>query len=211
MVLDPKKARKFILLPRLILSKFLMLLNGLFVFEEETKITLSNKLSDSIETLTRLITDNELSPKKLMLWIQSVPSQISIVTSQIISTRKVEEALNSQSSLEPLQKLYTNFLQHMATFVLQELSLVDRKKCENLITELIHQRDIISQLISEVLPLHLTSLGKVSLLITLTLLNLLLQRLIITQAQTVFTYGFEYLGMPDGLYLLRLLITSSWQ
>lgn len=168
--------------------------------EEETKITLSNKLSDSIETLTRLITDNELSPKKLMLWIQSVPSQISIVTSQIIWTRRVEEALNSQSSLEPLQKLYTNFLQHMATFVLQELSLVDRKKCENLITELIHQRDIISQLISEDVTSasHFTWQSQLAYHFDASEPSPT-KRLIITQAQTVFTYGFEYLGMPDRL------------
>ncbi|KAF5093945.1 hypothetical protein D0Z00_003775 [Geotrichum galactomycetum] len=168
--------------------------------EEETKITLSNNLSDSIETLTRLISENELSPKKLMLWIQTVPSQISIVTSQIIWTRRVEEALDNQSSLEPLQQSYTNLLQHMATFVLQELSLVDRKKCENLITELIHQRDIISQLISEDVSSasHFTWQSQLAYHFD-TSEPSPTKRLIITQAQTVFTYGFEYLGMPDRL------------
>lgn len=168
--------------------------------EEETKVTLSNKLFDSINTLTRLISENELSPKKLMVWIQSVPSQISLVTSQILWTRRVEEAMNNKSSLEPVHDSYSNLLKHMASFVLQELSLVDRKKCENLITELIHQRDIISQLISE----DVTSSSHFIWQSQLTYHfepsePSPTKRLIVTQANTMFTYGFEYLGMPDRL------------
>lgn len=167
--------------------------------EDEVRTTLSDMLGASIEMLSRLLNEEELSPKKVMIWIQSFPSQISIVTSQVLWTRQVEESLSGQNNLDKLFQSYAVLLKHMANFVLQEMSLVDRKKCENLVTELIHQRDIISLLISENITSPSNFLWQSQITYHFDPSALPSKRLSVIQANAVFTYGFEYLGMPDRL------------
>lgn len=165
--------------------------------ESEVKTSLSKQLLESIEILTRLLSEEKVSPKKLMIWIQTFPSQISIVASQVVWTRRVEEAF--ASGLELLLDSYAVLLQHLAHFVLQELSLVDRKKCENLVTELIHQRDIISHLIAGNATSASHFLWQSQLAYRVDPAATPVKRLQVTQAHARFTYGFEYLGMPDRL------------
>lgn len=181
------------------LIKIPEVVNWLMRLEETVRVTLSDKLSDSVEVLNRLLAEPELSPKKIMTWIKSVPSQISIVTSQVFWTKNVEDSFANNKSFDQLSSLYTELLKHMAHFVLQELTVVDRKKCENLITELIHQRDIVSALINRKVTTPNDYFWQSQMTYLFDASANPIERLQVIQANSVFTYGFEYLGMPDRL------------
>lgn len=194
-----KEGEEVLLTTKINLIKIPNVVDWLVRLEKEVRITLSNRLSDSLDILTRLLNESELSPKKIMTWIKAFPSQISIVTSQVLWTRRIEQALTGEGSLEKIADSYAILLQHMAHFVLQELSYVDRKKCENLVTELIHQRDIIFALIADKVDSTSSFLWQSQMAYRFDLSAEPVLRLQVTQANAVFNYGFEYLGMPDRL------------
>lgn len=194
-----KEGEEVLFSSKINLVKISNVVDWLILLEKEVRVTLSNMLPDSLELLTRLLSEETFSPKKIMIWIQTYPSQISILTSQVLWTRRVEEAFVNGSGLEAVFESYAVLLQHMAHFVLQELSLVNRKKCESLVTELIHQRDIISRLISENVSSGQSFLWQSQMTYRYDQDASPGKRLSVTQANAVFTYGFEYLGMPDRL------------
>lgn len=70
-----------------------------------------------------------------------------IVASQIHWSASVEQALSLNSPLsEELRKIEA-ILRVLADYVLEDLPAILRKKCEHIITELVHQRDVVRGLI----------------------------------------------------------------
>lgn len=177
----------------------------LIQLEAEVRISLSSILEKSIINFQSTVipeSGDVIDPTKLMAWIQSIPSQISLVTSQVFWTNEVEKSLQSggYKSLESLHNIYATILKHMAHFVLQELSVIDRKKCENFITESIHQRDVIYSLIqSKIATTEEYSWQSQLRYYFDSSIDNPTDRLIVNQAKATFNYGFEYLGMPDRL------------
>lgn len=177
----------------------------LMKLEQEVKISLSNALPKSISDYDTLLSNEaNINPKSIVLWIQSAPCQVSILTTQIWCTSTVEAALmNHGKTSSELQKLHDTFvklLTTMANLVLEELTSIDRKKSESLITELIRQRDVVDSLLKES-NLTLESYKWQSQLKYYFDAEIEdpASRLIVTQAKAQFKYGFEYLGMPDRL------------
>jgi len=88
-------------------------------------------------------------------WIEQYPSQLVIVASQIIWTQSVEKALstieqndrNDSTPLDNSLKHCLRGLEILADTALQDLPQSQRRKCEHLVTEIVHQRDLIRQLI----------------------------------------------------------------
>jgi dynein heavy chain 1 len=84
-------------------------------------------------------------------------------------------------------------LDYLADTVLLDIPAVQRRKCEHLITELVHQRDVIRSLLKN-------DVRDVASFDWLYHMRFYLDdTLQVKMADAVFPYGFEYLGVPDRL------------
>lgn len=188
------------------LAKLPRVVEWLTALESQIKTSLSELLKEALSVLQERVVE-EFSQKKFLLWIQKYPGQICLLAAQVFWTFEVESVLSGESgkTLESLKERHIEFLEALAGFVLQDLSVIDRKKCESLITELIHQRDVLITLVSKginstdsfawrsQLTYHYDSTKSPS------------ERLTVRQAQATFSYGFEYLGLPDKLVATPLI------
>ncbi|PWA00630.1 hypothetical protein BB558_003315 [Smittium angustum] len=159
------------------LSQFPKINEWLSAVESEMKSTLADLLVDAVDQSSYILPqDHKIEADSLMKWIEDFPAQLIVLTAQIKWTQIVESAFTSQSvniSLNNVLESIKVSLQYLADAVLTDLSFINRKKIESLITELVHQRDIVRELASK--------------------------RLEIKMANSVFYYGFEYLGVMDKL------------
>jgi len=82
----------------------------------------------------------------------------------------------------------------------QDIQVIQRRKCEHLITELVHQRDVIRSLLSSGTrdATNFDWLYHMRFYLNETVDDPLL-RLDIRMANATFPYGYEYLGIPDRL------------
>ena len=137
-------------------------------------------------------------------WVDRFPAQLVGLASQVIWTEAVEKALSAgagvaaslQATLQRLQETLTI----LADTVLGELPPIKRKKCEHLITELVHQRDVVRSLIKK----QVASTADFEWLYQMRFYNAPkvedpLKRLSIRMANASFHYGYEYLGLAEKL------------
>jgi dynein heavy chain 1 len=119
---------------------------------------------------------------------------------QVAWTSLVEEALRSGKPPKLALKCVEIGLDLLADIVLTELSPTSRRKCEHLITELVHQRDVSRSLLQDGISnaeefawlYHMRFYLDASVTDTL-------QCLTVRLANASFAYGWEYLGVPDRL------------
>ncbi|KAJ3124711.1 hypothetical protein HK098_000907 [Nowakowskiella sp. JEL0407] len=171
----------------------------LLLLEKEIKITLSGLLQDAVEALEAFY--EELRIEVLLDWMEKFPAQLVVVASQIMWTKLVEKGLSKgdANAMGACLALIEHGLTVLADMVLSELTAIQRKKCEDLITELVHERDVIRQLIKKKAnsPKDFTWLYQMRFYLVTDEDPLL--RLQIHMANAVFLYGFEYLGVPERL------------
>jgi dynein heavy chain 1 len=96
--------------------------------------------------------------------------------------------------------LVQTVLEALADAVVGDLNSITRRKCEHLITELVHQRDVTRSLIQS----GVTSANDFEWLRHMRFyfdadVEDRLKCLRVEMADAVFDYGFEYLGIPDRL------------
>ena len=85
-------------------------------------------------------------------WATKFPAQVMILATQINWSMGVDEALKSSDAETGLKDRLSSLedkLAVMAETVLKELPADSRKKFEQMITELVHQRDVVRDLIKE--------------------------------------------------------------
>ncbi|KAI8459260.1 dynein heavy chain, N-terminal region 1-domain-containing protein [Phakopsora pachyrhizi] len=169
--------------------------------ESQMQISLAELLCNASEGLETFYTEKDiLNKNKFLEWIDTFPAQLVVLAVQVIWTKTVEQALRSCTSLEGPLQIVLRTLDVLALVVLGELQPVMRRKCEHVITELVHQRDVIRLLIKD-------SVDSVSRFEWLYHMRFYLDvsvanpvdRLSIQMANAGFPYGFEYLGVPDRL------------
>lgn len=173
--------------------------------EVQSKLAVSDRLKDAYESLI-FIFANEIVSKKFMVWIQTYPCQTVLLSLQIYWTFACEEAFrNHNNALENLYERLVLLLEILSDFVIHELSVITRKKCENVITELIHKRTLVRQLqdsgCSDVNDFQWLSKMRYY----WSPKKNPLDRLVISHANANFVYGFEYLGIPDRLVCTPLI------
>ncbi|KAJ3336987.1 hypothetical protein HDU93_001788 [Gonapodya sp. JEL0774] len=178
----------------------------LTLVEKEMRITLATLLTEAVAELGALYAS--LDPQGLLFWIDRYPAQLAILATQILWTQGVDRALHMMEARavktvdvlrQPAEKV-DNVLTALADAVLTDLAPLTRKKCEHLITELVHQRDVIRHLRSK-------NTGSPKSFSWLTHMRYYLNssnedplsRLNIQMANASFEYGFEYLGVTDRL------------
>ena len=138
----------------------------------------------------------------LLEWIDKYPAQVIILTSQVAWTSVNEAILNKGGKEQLTQALSTleRRLKSLSTSVLSSMEVSLRKKCEQLLTEMIHQRDVTRLLVSD-------NIAQVSDFHWLYHLRFYLDpkeksethQLSIRMSNASFYYGFEYLGIGERL------------
>ena len=169
--------------------------------ESEMRLSLAYLLSKAVGELKAVFNPNagEDALNGLLDWISSYPAQLVVLAVQTAWTDLVEHAI-PENKLADILALVTRNLDMLADNVLRDIPVLERRKCEHLITELVHQRDVIRSLIS-------TGTRNASDFAWLYHMRFYLNdgiedpllRLQVRMADAVFPYGYEYLGIPDRL------------
>ncbi|THH01513.1 hypothetical protein EW026_g1200 [Hermanssonia centrifuga] len=169
--------------------------------EAEMRVSLAQLLCDAVAELQAFYgTGGTLQRDQFIGWVEKFPAQLVTLAIQVAWTASIESTFQKAEPLDgPLDTILQG-LDLLADVVLTELSPVTRRKCEHLITELVHQRDVTRTLIQQGVTDNkaFSWLYQMRYYLEPTLENPL-DRLAIKVADASFPYGWEYLGVPDRL------------
>ncbi|KIY45226.1 dynein heavy chain protein 1 [Fistulina hepatica ATCC 64428] len=170
--------------------------------ESMMQLSLAGLLTDAVSELQTFYgVHGALSLEQFMGWMEKYPAQLVTLAIQVAWTAAVEASLEAGQVPEGPLDTVRQALDLLANIVLRELVPVTRRKCEHLITELVHQRDVTRTLIragSSEKTKGFTWLYQMRFYLEKGGDNPL-DRLKIRVADAEFPYGWEYLGVPDRL------------
>lgn len=168
--------------------------------ESMMRLSLADLLCDAVAELQSFYgARSPLDKDQLMVWMEKYPAQLVTLAVQVAWTTSMEDVTDSGSLPEGPLDTIGQALDLLADIVLQELKPVTRRKCEHLITELVHQRDVTRALIQRASDTKaFTWLSQMRFYLDRSAENPL-DRLVIRTADATFPYGWEYLGVPDRL------------
>lgn len=169
--------------------------------ENEMKVTLSDILMKAVPRLASLCqTGGEPVKEDILTWIDNLPSQLAVLALQINWTKQVDENLASHSGLQKCLDLVRSLLDKLAEAILGNLQPLLRNKCEGLITELVHERDVLRDLIQKGVQSNQSFdwLYHMRFYLDNSVENPL-SRVVVRMADVQLPYGFEYLGTGDRL------------
>ncbi|CRK30217.1 hypothetical protein BN1708_018482, partial [Verticillium longisporum] len=172
----------------------------LTLLENGMKSTLAELLADAIAQYTPIFESESIDKSVLIEFMDAFPSQIVVLAAQATWTTAVEQSLaDGGVTLQSLFDREVQVLRHLADTVLGDLEVIQRKKCEQLITECVHQRDCVEKLmkLNATTPTHYLWLLQMRYIYTPE--GDFQQRLQVKMANAKLNYGFEYLGVPDRL------------
>ncbi|KAK3319356.1 dynein heavy chain, N-terminal region 1-domain-containing protein [Apodospora peruviana] len=172
----------------------------LALLENGMKATLAELLAEAVEEFTPVFSNDIIEQAAVSKFMESYPSQIVVLATQVVWTSAVDQALvDGGKGLQSLFDREVQLLRLLANTVLGDLEVLMRKTCEQLITECVHQRDVIEKLIK----LNASSNTHYMWLLQMRYVYVpegdFLQRLHIKMANAKLNYGFEYLGVPERL------------
>ncbi|TFY78308.1 hypothetical protein EWM64_g5702 [Hericium alpestre] len=185
----------------ILLKDFPKINDWLAKIESSMRSSLAQLLCDGVEELQTFYgLGTSLSMETFIGWVEKFPAQLVTLAIQVAWTASIEAAFEASESLEGPLDTIRQSLDLLADVVLTELSPVTRHKCEHLITEIVHQRDVTRQLIQQKATDNKTFawLYQMRFYLDRTVEDPL-DRLGIRVADATFPYGWEYLGVPDRL------------
>lgn len=162
--------------------------------------TLAELLAGAVEEYQAIFEAESIDEVAFDGYITKYPAQVVVLATQVIWTTAVDGALAAGGQrLSYLLNQEVQALRILASRVLQGLGSIERKKCEHLITEVVHQRDVIMKLIelNASSPTHFFWLIQMRYVYRAE--GDFLQRLSVKMANANLDYGFEYLGVPERL------------
>jgi dynein heavy chain 1 len=187
----------------ILLKDFPKINDWLAKVESEMRASLAQLLCDAVvELQTFYNTGVGLTVDKFIAWTEKYPAQLVTLAIQVAWTTAIETSFASSQSLEGPLDTIRQGLDLLADVVLTELSPTTRRKCEHLITELVHQRDVTRSLIVQHVASNKAFLWLYHMRFYLDLdgkVESPLNRLKVKLANAEFPYGWEYLGIPDRL------------
>jgi dynein heavy chain 1 len=167
--------------------------------------TVATLLEEAVkeDSFTDSMERNEANKERFIEWTTKFPAQVMILAAQINWSMGVDHALvdsDSSKSLGSFLKALEWKLEVMATTILKDLPPDSRKKFEQLITELVRQRDVVRQLIH----LNVSDPQDFRWLYHLRYhynpkAPTLTEKLTVMLSNAKFYYGFEYLGIGERL------------
>ena len=141
--------------------------------------------------------------KAFVEWTKKFPAQVMILATLINWSMGIDSALREENfavSLDAVLAGLESKLEVMAQTVLLDLPSESRKKFEQLITELVHQRDVTRNLIDEGVSSPTDFRWLYHLRFTYNpIADKLTEKLQISLSNANFYYGFEYLGIGERL------------
>jgi dynein heavy chain 1 len=168
--------------------------------ETSMKTTLAELTFEAAAEFSQLMTTEGMDLEAFNAYIAKYPAQVVVLGTQIAWTETVEKSLGEGgATLSQLYEKQVDVLKLLATAVLQDLEPIHRRKCEDLITEFVHQRDVIQKLEKAGASSPTHHLWLLSMRYVHEPANDLLQQLKIKMANATLDYGFEYLGVADRL------------
>jgi dynein heavy chain 1 len=185
----------------ILLKDFPKINDWLAKIESSMRVSLAELLCDAVTELQTFYgAGQKLVMESLMAWMEKYPAQLVTLAVQVAWTYTVENSLEAGEAPDSSLDTVHQALDLLADIVLRELSPVTRRKCEHLITELVHQRDVTRALITQQVfdTKSFTWLYQMRFYLERSLENPL-DRLAIRTADASFPYGWEYLGVPDRL------------
>ncbi|KAJ3728254.1 hydrolytic ATP binding site of dynein motor region D1-domain-containing protein, partial [Lentinula raphanica] len=185
----------------ILLKDFPKIKDWLAKIESSMQVSLATLLSAAVEELQTFYgTDSKLGMEEFVSWMEKYPAQLVTLAVQIAWTASVESALEANQAPQAALDTVNQALDLLADIVLQELGPVTRRKCEHLINDLVHQRDVTRSLLQQ----HVmdkdgfTWLYQMRFYLDRSISNPL-DRSTIKAADATFPYGWEYLGVLDKL------------
>ncbi|OKL56213.1 Dynein heavy chain, cytoplasmic [Talaromyces atroroseus] len=172
----------------------------LSALDNNMKLTLAELLAEAVEQFETIYDTNEVDQTAFNDYLANYPAQIVVLASQVVWTNAVHKSLeNGGGNLSTLFDAEVRILELLAATVLGELDGITRKKCEHMITEFVHQRDVIAKLMkfNATTPTHYLWLLQMRYVYKNE--GDFLQRLYVHMANAKLDYGFEYLGVPERL------------
>jgi len=172
----------------------------LAALENNMKMSLAELLGEAVLSFQAICDATDIDRIALDGYLTKFPAQIVVLATQVAWTTSVELALASGGAgMDALYDTQVKILELLASVVLGDLELLVRRKCEHLITEFVHQRDVIGKLLSA----GATSPFHYMWLLQMRYVYLpegdFIDRLRIKMANADLAYGFEYLGVPERL------------
>lgn len=175
----------------------------LFKVEQQMQQSLGEHLNSAMQEMSQAFTaDGQVSEEPFMAWVSKYPCQIMLMAILVDWCQKTEESLSSgggkaMAAVVPRCEAELTF---MAGKVIMDIAKDLRQKLAQMITEVVHHRDVSRHLRDENVATHLDFRW-------LQLMRMywnpkesnILQKLTINMADASFFYGFEYLGIVDKL------------
>ncbi|KAI9703864.1 MAG: hypothetical protein M1836_007636 [Candelina mexicana] len=195
-----KEGEELILKRGVSLIKIPKINDWLAALESNVKSTLAELLSEAVEQYQSVFEAPDIDMVAFGEYFKSFPAQVAVLATQVVWTSAVESTLKAGgSSLQTLFDQEVRILGMLAATVLEDLPLIDRKKSEHLITECVHQRDVIAKLIQNRASSSDYYIWLLQMRYVYKSEGDYLHRLQIKMANAVLDYGFEYLGVADRL------------
>ena len=178
--------------------------NWLSALEEQMAVTLESLLEGAIAEMPPTTVN---IAGELLKWIGKFPAQIIVLTSQLSWSQCSEQALGSEKdsqgnicNVASVVGNLENRLHALSELVLQDLESPLRRKCEQLLTEMVHQRDVARLLAADGVSgkSDFSWLYHLRFYWTPKEANRT-QRLSIKMSSASFFYGFEYQGIGERL------------
>ena len=172
----------------------------LAALESNMKMSLAELLGEAVKSFEALLANSSINPSSFNNYLAAFPAQIVVLGTQVVWTTSVDAALASEGQgLHSLLDISIKLLDLLASTVLRDLDLLMRKKCEQLITEFVHQRDVIARLISTKASSSTHYLWLLQMRYVYKPEKNFADCLRIKMANADLVYGFEYLGVPERL------------
>ena len=195
-----KEGERLYLQKEISLSKTPKVNEWLAALEYGMKTTLAALLLDAVRQYGEIIKADSPDAEAFNAYISDFPAQVVVLATQVCWTDAVEAALTEGSAvLHALYDKLVALLQLLASTVLLDLDNIFRKKCEQLITEFVHQRDVVGKLLKHNAnsPTHYQWLLQMRYVYRPEADTL--DRLHVKMANAGIVYGYEYLGVQDRL------------
>ncbi|KAF2709100.1 hypothetical protein K504DRAFT_456000 [Pleomassaria siparia CBS 279.74] len=195
-----KEAEEVMLRKEISLIKTPRINEWLGALEMNMKTTLAELTIEAYQEFAGLMAAEEMDPEAFSSYISRYPAQVVVLGTQVAWSHAVEQSLVEEgASLPQWYEKQVNILRLLAAAVLGDLEANQRRKCEALITEFVHQRDVIHRLqkVGARSPTH--HLWQLCMRYMYEPDKDLLQRIRIKMANAVLDYGFEYLGVAERL------------
>lgn len=172
----------------------------LAALEKGMKSSLAELLDEAIQSFSTICKATEIEATDFTQYTEAFPAQIVVLATQAVWTSSVDTALASNGDgLQDLHDRIVAILELLASTVLGELGFLARKKCEHMITEFVHQRDIISKLLLAGARSNEHYLWLIQMRYVYRADGDFVDRLRVRMANADLRYGFEYLGVPERL------------